>query len=53
MVRSFVDVAVGVVAFDSFAEPENIDDTEIIAQPLLDLFARHRRIPIWIEQTTL
>jgi len=27
-------VAVGFVSFDSFAEPENVGDAKIIAQPL-------------------
>ena len=42
--REIVNVAVGVVAGNAFAEPENIADTQIIPQTLFDLIARK----IWI-----
>ncbi len=43
--REIVDVAIGIVAGDAVAKPENIANSQIIPQALLDLLARQ----IWIS----
>ena len=38
--RQIINVAIGIVALDTVAEPENFAHAEIIAQPLLDFLPR-------------
>ena len=51
--REIVNMAVGVVAFDSVAKPENLFYPEKVAKPFLNFVAGEIRIPILIEQTRL
>ncbi len=44
---------VGVIARNTLPEPENIAHTQIIAQALLDLFARKIRIAIAVQKARL
>ncbi len=48
--REVVDVAVGVVAGDSVAEPQHVGHAEIGAQVILDVGAAQRGISIRVEQ---
>ena len=44
-------MAIGVVAFDPSAEPENLPHPQIIAQSLFNLIALQIRITIFVEET--
>ena len=44
-------MAIGIVAGDAAAEPENFAHAEKIPEALFDCVATQSRIPIWIEQT--
>ena len=46
--REIVDVAIGVVAGDAVAEPENLANIQIISQALFDFTATQVRIAISI-----
>ena len=48
-----VDMAVGMVVEQPFAEPEQPLDAEVLAQPGLDLLAAHARIAVRVEQALL
>ena len=46
--REIINMAVGVVTGNAVPKPENIADTEIISQALLDFTAREIRIAIHV-----
>ncbi len=46
-----VDVAIGIIAGDAVAEPENFAYAEKIPEALLDFIATQLRIAIWIQET--
>ena len=48
-----VDVAVGVIANDSFAEPKDFSNPEKRLQSCLDFFLAERGIPVWIQEAGL
>src|SRR5712691_12697019 len=44
-------MTIGVIASDASAEPENLTNTQVTMQTLLNLFAAELRIAIWIQET--
>ena len=49
-----VDVAVGVAVLgEALAQPHHALDAQVVAQPLLDLLARQRRVAVGVQQALL
>lgn len=51
--REVVDVAIGVVAFDSFFEPKDFGNTKFVTQQLFGLFAGEMGIAVGVEEDRL